>query len=152
MPRNRVRILAAVTLMAALAAGCAHLNPELAAPADVTQASAQWLDAQKSVIADRAKARWQALIDGDFERAYAFESPARRSVLSLQQYRGNFGNSVPWQLATVKSVEYDPDNVARVLLEIEYQPLVKGAENARGIRQMAERWLYSDGGWWYISR
>lgn len=130
-------------------AGCASLS---GAPADVTQASPAWLEAQKAVISERAEARWKALIAGDFESAYAYETPARRSVFSLQQYKGSFGNSVVWQLARVKAVEYDPANVARVVLEVEYQAPVKGAEHARGVRQMTEKWLYSDGGWWYISQ
>jgi hypothetical protein len=130
---------------------CAPLGM-LGAPADATQATGSWLESQKTVITQRAEARWKALIAGDFQSAYEFETPARRSVFSLQQYKGNFGNSVVWRLATVKSVEYDPANVARVVLDVEYQAPVKGVENARGVRQMTEKWLYSDGGWWYISQ
>lgn len=147
-------VVAGPVLMLALAgsmSACAPLGL-LGAPADATQATESWLESQKPVIAQRAEARWKALIAGDFQTAYEFETPARRSVFSLQQYKGNFGNSVVWQLARVKSVEYDPVNVARVVLDVEYQAPVKGVENARGVRQMTEKWLYSDGGWWYISQ
>lgn len=148
--RGSVAIVFAWVAVLGAGGGCASLE-RLRAPADAASASPAWLEAQKSAIASRAEARWKALIAGDFESAYAYETPARRSVSSLQQYQAMFGNSVAWRLATVKSIQYDPNNVARVLLEVEYDAPIMGVENARGLRQMTEKWLYSDGAWWYIS-
>jgi hypothetical protein len=118
---------------------------------DVTQASPAWLEAQKAVIAKRAEARWAALVAGDFAKAYGFESPEYRSVFSIQQFSGRFGGAVTWKLARTKSVEYDPGNVARVVVEVEYDAPIMAHGNVRGVRQMMEKWLFTDGDWWYIS-
>lgn len=143
----RWRATFASMLCAALLGACA--TPP--GPADIADASPEWLEAQKTNIAARAQARWDALIAGDFTRAYAFQTPAYRSVFSAQQFAGNFGNAVAWRLARVKSVQYDPSNVARVVVEVEYEAPV-GLRTARGVRQMSENWLYSDGSQWYISQ
>lgn len=143
----RWRSALAGALCAALLGACAS-HP---APADIAEASPQWLEAQKPRIAERAQARWDALIAGDFARAYAFQTPEYRSVFSAQQFAGNFGTAVAWRLARVKSVQYDQSNVARVVVEVEYEAPV-GLVNAKGVRQMSENWLYSEGSQWYISQ
>lgn len=127
--------------------GCAGLR----APDDVARASPEWLETQKPRIAERAEARWKALIAGDLDAAYQFSSPEYRSVFSLQQFRAKFGTAVVWNLARVKSVKYDDSNVAQVVVQVEYQAPV-GLQSVKGVREMTENWLYSTGSEWYISQ
>ena len=129
-----------------LSSGCANLS----SPDDVTRASPVWLETQKPRIAQRAEARWKALISGDLAAAYQFASPEYRSVFSLQQFRAKFGTAVVWNLARVKSVKYDDTNVAQVLVQVEYQAPV-GLQSVKGVREMTENWLYSTDSEWYIS-
>lgn len=132
---------------AMLMSGCASLG----APDDITRASPEWLETQKPRIAERAEARWSALIAGDLDAAYQFSSPEYRSVFSLQQFRAKFGTAVVWTLARVKSVKYDELNVAQVLVQVEYQAPV-GLQSVKGVREMTENWLYSTDLEWYISQ
>lgn len=138
---------AALLAGAMLLSGCASLG----APDDITQASPEWLEAQKPRIAERAEARWSALIAGDFDAAYQFSSPEYKSVFSLQQFRGKFGTAVVWNVARVKSVAYDHLSVAHVLVQVEYQAPV-GLQDVKGVREMTEKWLYSADSEWYISQ
>lgn len=122
----------------------------VSAPVDVAQASPEWLETQKPQIAERAEARWKALIKGDFDAAYLYATPEYRSVFSVQQFRGRFGSAVAWKLARVASVEYDRSNVAQVVVEVEYSASA-GMHEVRGVRQMKESWVYTAGSGWYKS-
>lgn len=131
---------------ALMMSGCSTVG----APTDITQASPEWLEAQKPQIAERAEARWKALIKGDFDTAYMYLTPEYRSVFSAQQFRSRFGGAVAWKLARVASVEYDRSNVAQVVVEVEYSASA-GMHEVRGVRQMKERWVYTVGSGWYKS-
>lgn len=143
-----LRLLAAGVAFAL--GGCAGLEP--AAPENVAEASPAWLDAQKPRIAARAQARWAALIKGDFATAYQFETPAYRSVFSAQQFQSQFGGAAMWTMAKVNSVRYDQNNVALVSVDVHYTVALPASVGHTASRVMQERWLYTDGDWWYISR
>lgn len=120
------------------------------APAD----NDAWRDSQRSVLKQRAEARWQMLIEGDFKEAYGFLSPDYRSVVNLQQYKKKFGRSIDWRLARVDDIRYDSPTVATVLVKLTYATDLPGArgELIQNTREMPEKWLYKDGGWWYTSQ
>lgn len=141
----RAAACAATVAAALLMSGCAALR----APDDISKATPDWLEAQKPLIAERAEARWKALIAGDFDTAYRFFSPEYRAVFSLQQFRAKFGTAVVWNFARAKSVKYDDSNVAHVLIQVEYEAPV-GLQSVKGVREMAEKWLYSTESEWYI--
>lgn len=111
-----------------------------------------WNEEVEKQLAARAEGRWQALIAGDYEKAYTYETPVLRSVLSLQQYQARFGSVVDWKSARVVSIKYDRDHVAAVTMAVEYEALVSLAGVVRSVREMPEKWLYSDAQWWYISK
>jgi len=111
-----------------------------------------WTEQVQRQLAERVQARWDAMIAGDYEKAYSFQTPDYRSVFSLQQYRGGFGSAVVWKSARVQSTQYDESHMASVSVAVEYEALVSLAGNMRSVRVMAEKWLYSDGVWWYISQ
>lgn len=102
-------------------------------------------------IKERAEARWRALSEGDFPRAYGFESPAYREITSVERYRARFGGGVVWHGAEVTKVELaESGEAADVLLTLEYtaQPPSGGAfRNRRGLK---EKWVKTDGEWWIV--
>ncbi|MEQ1635684.1 MAG: hypothetical protein ABL903_03260 [Methylococcales bacterium] len=61
------------------------------------------LSAEESVKV-RAGERWQALIEGKFEKAYAYEVPEYRKVFDLEQYRRGFHGVGIWKKAEVVDV------------------------------------------------
>lgn len=141
------RSLAALCLLSAV--GCAGILPPAQTAIDPAQG---WTEEVQRQLAQRVQARWEAISAGDYEKAYAFETPAYRSVFSIQQYRGRFGNAVEWKSARVLSTQYDESHMASVSVAVEYEALVSLAGSMRNVRVMAEKWLYSDGAWWYISQ
>lgn len=136
-------------LLMALLAGCSGRSVE---PDGPTEGSPAWHEVQKNLVAQRAESRWEAIIRSDFDAAYRFQSPQYRSVFSAQHFRGNFGGDLIYDLARVKSVEYDQGQVAEVSVEVQYQSELPGVGPIRGVRTLREKWLYSDGSWWYTSR
>ena len=102
----------------------------------------------------RAEARWEALIKGDFEKAYMFSSPDYRNVVSLQQFRTRFGRTVEWRLARVDDIRYDSPTVASVMMGVTYRTYLPGAkgEPFDNRKTLTEKWLLKDGEWWYINQ
>lgn len=132
------------SLGAVVLPGCATRPPEF---------SEAWQQAQHDVLKQRAEARWAALIDGDFDRAYMFTTPEYRSVVSAQQYRGKYGRVVDWRVAHVKEVSYDDPAVATVAVELAYRVALPGTGGKVVETQslLSEKWIYKHREWWYTA-
>jgi hypothetical protein len=124
--------------LAVIVAGCAGvggITPDT--PADVKVAS----------VSERAQARWQALVDGDWGRAYGYISPATREVLTLDSYRGAFGGAIKYTKARVEKVECEAE-ACRVRMQITYDhPWMKGVTTP-----IDESWILDKGQFWYLYR
>ncbi len=137
-----------VTGLAALGAvalpGCATPQAEF---------SEAWQQTQRDVLKQRAEARWAALIKGDVDAAYAFTTPAYRSVVTVQQYRGKYGRVAGWRLARVLDVSYDDPAVATVSVEVTYRAVFPGAggQAVETQKLVSEKWIYKDRDWWYTA-
>ena len=125
--------------------GCATTKPE---------DSDKWYQSQRQELRSKVEARWAALIKGETETAYMYLSPAQRSVVSLQQYRRTLGGSVQWRVAQVDDIRYDSPTVAVVSVALTYRfaSSATGNKEIESVRQMQEKWLYKDGGWWYTTQ
>ncbi len=115
--------------------------------------SEQWQASQRPALKERAEARWDALIKGDIEKAYAYTSPEYRSVVSLQQYMGKYGRVINWRMAQVANVSYDESTVATVSVEVTYRVGFPGlgGESIETQKAISEKWIYKDREWWYTS-
>lgn len=140
-------------LITALLCACASMTPgdqQSSASADAN--SQQWRESQSARLAARAEARWKALVENNIQEAYKYLSPGQRNVVSLQQYRGKFGQLVEWRKAKVLDVQYDSPLAAMVSLEVEYRYSdIRGRVTMESTKALTEKWLYSEGEWWYIS-
>lgn len=134
LKRNPLRWLALLALTLVVS-GCATLGQ---------------VTAEKQ-LAERAQQRWQALIEGNFDRAYEFETPGYRAVYSKKVFQNRFGGSVRWHSAEVREVSIDGDR-AQVRMLIGYQTLTPQGETIDGERPIWERWQLVDGEWWYSER
>lgn len=134
-----------LVLVTSLIAGCASI-----APAD----SDAWRISQRPILKQRAETRWNALIKGEYEVAYEYLTPAQRSVVSLQQYKRTTGGAVQWRVAQVDDIRYDSPTVAAVSVAVTYRFMApgNGGKEIESVRQMQEKWLYKDGGWWYTTQ
>lgn len=144
--RSRFSVLMSMltAVVAMVMAGCAMT------PAD----NDGWRESQRAILKSRAEARWQSLINGEFDKAYSYLSPEYRAVVNLQQYKGKFGRVLAWRLARADDIRYDSPTVASVSVEVTYRLDLPGArgEQIENKKVLAEKWLYRDGGWWYTDQ
>ncbi|MDS4028025.1 MAG: hypothetical protein RKO25_13700 [Candidatus Contendobacter sp.] len=141
-------------LILALASSAVGADEVLVGPGSSVQASPQpslVTEAEETQLKERVLARWQALIRGDFEAAYQFETPAYRAVYTPSQFRYRFGNQIRWRMANITDIHYDDDPiVARVRVEVAYRYAnpEKGREMLDMIQGVNEVWLRKEGQWW----
>lgn len=122
-------------------------SPEAVAPSPVV-ARAAFSPCDKA-LATRVEARWQAMIDKDFAKAYQFTLPSYRETNSLDQFKGRFGEAVTWRTAKVVSLQYSGTETVRlsIELEVEYVPSW-GGDKQTALTQVDETWLSREGSWW----
>lgn len=117
--------------------GCAGADRGLVQPAQ--------REPQK-IVADLAVARWEALIKGDFAKAYSYLSPGTREVTSLDLYKAKHRGG-RWKKANVDSVSCEQDR-CKVLMAIEY-----GYRDIPSLEtRLEEDWLRQNGEWWNVPR
>ncbi len=100
-------------------------------------------------LRERVEARWTALIAGDFDRVYEFETPAYRKIYTAQQFRANFGQGLRWKRIKVVQIDLNQPEVAKVAVEVEYGFYVAGRGMMDDKVVDTETWLRLDGQWWH---
>lgn len=98
----------------------------------------------EEIVQERAQARWNALIEGDLEQAYAFTSPAYRSSTTLNRFQARLGSSIRRTEAVVSEVECEPDRCDVVVMVTYTAPQL----NTENTRPLSETWVRSDDEWW----
>jgi hypothetical protein len=132
----------AAGLKRALGLAAALAGLAVAACATITVDSAPEL--KQKVVAERAEARWQALIKGDVAGAYAFLSPASKKATPQQAYVSSIKPGL-WRKAKVDKVNCEAE-VCTVQLAITYD-----ARMMKGITTpIWESWVIEDGSAWYV--
>lgn len=104
---------------------------------------------QPESLEQRVKARWDALIERDFEEAYKFNSPEYRKIYTLKDYKGDFGTKVRWTGADVVSTSVE-GNSATVRIQIAYKTAMPDGRVVDASRYLSEKWVRKDGNWWYV--
>jgi len=95
-------------------------------------------------VKDRATKRWEALIRGDLEGAYAFFSRATRDTYPIELYKVKMRPG-SWREAKVESVKC-ADSVCEVIVRVNFDHnRLKGI-----IAPVTERWIIQDGLAWYV--
>lgn len=148
-------MLALAVVMAAPALGVGSDQADQPDSQDVRQPasliSPRVGETDEAQLKERVLVRWQALVKGDFDAAYQFETPAYRAAYTPSQFRYQFGNQTLWRMANIIDIHYDDPIVARVQVEIAY----RYAEPAKGHRmqdmtqQVNETWLRKEEQWWH---
>ena len=119
-------------------AGCASTQGGLSPSASI--------EVRNALAAERAGARWQALMKGDYPAAYEFMSEASRKMVSLDQFRARtLGRGVVWRDATIRGATCDAE-VCKVELFVTYDhPKIKGMGFP-----VTETWVIERGSVWYV--
>jgi hypothetical protein len=138
--RRPVVGLLAAAVVAVAGAGCATMGDGIAkdAPAAVKEAA----------VAERAKARWQALIKKDYEGAYTYLSRASREATSLAKYQARIV-AIDYRAATIDKVECGAEVCSvKLTLTYDYAPAkIKGV-----VTPLEESWIIDQGQAWFVYR
>lgn len=107
---------------------------------------------------ERAQQRWDALLAGDFIKAYGFLSPGMRSESTAEAYAAQMSvRPVKWQAAEVAGAECEADD-AGGLCRVTVRVTFTAPANTPGVKQLGsttsliERWIQVDGQWYFVSR
>ena len=102
----------------------------------------------EQIVAERAQARWDALLAGDFETAYSFAAPSYRGVVDAIRFQQGLGGHASWLGAKVREVTCR-DEVCEAMVRLKYRsPLPPRMEFET---DDIERWLSEDGeGWVFL--
>ncbi len=105
-------------------------------------------------IAVRAQDRWDALLAGDYETAYAFYSPGYRSTRSVVDFAiGIRSRRVRWTSA--EYMEHSClENSCTVLFNVGFtvNKPVPGMKKFDGSNTVEEKWVKTEGQWWYLPK
>ena len=100
----------------------------------------------EEAVKERAQARWDDMVKGDFHAAYEYMSPSSKQLLSekiwTQRLRKGF-----WKAATVDKVECKSANACDVSVTIDYE-----FQGMRTRTPLHENWVREGSEWWYLLR
>jgi hypothetical protein len=135
-------------IFAVLVAGLLALS--LGGCSDPDELSAE----QAAALEERVRARWQTIIDRDFEKTWEFATPNYRGIFPKHLYANNFSYGVKWELTGVDVLNYDGRAaVASVAARVMTEPAkpTSAASKALGPRPVTirEQWILIDGEWWH---
>ena len=103
-------------------------------------------------IQERAQARWDALLAGDFIAAYQYLSPGYRSTTSATDFEISFRTRrVQYISAEYKSHACE-ETACTVQMMVGYRVVrpVAGLPEWKSNSLIEERWINSDGKWWFL--
>lgn len=105
-------------------------------------------EVKQAVVKERATARWEAMIKGDFDAAYAFLSPASRQAITPVEFASRRG-ATKYIAATVDWVACETES-CKVQIKLTYDYPVQG-KVMRGIQTpLTETWVFDKGNAWLI--
>ena len=130
----RAALIAAPLLFAALT-GCATVAPTM-----------------DNIVAERAQARWDAILSRDYATAYSYYSPGFRAKFSATDLEIKVRlQKVRWTSAKVKDQTCDGDTcTVRVNITYQVGAPVPGVDTWNGFDLLEEQWVKTGGDWWYI--
>jgi hypothetical protein len=100
-------------------------------------------------VRQRVNERWQALVAGEFTRAYSYNTPGFRAVVTADAYRSRTGSAVKWLGAEAVEVKCPEASKCTATVRIDYRPMMMGGRAGDKFNtHVDETWLREDGKWW----
>jgi hypothetical protein len=120
--------------MAMLASSCATTQPA------------------KTDIKQRAQARWDAVMAGDYDTAYGFYTPGYRSSHTRVDFEIEMRvRRIEWTSAEVQESSCEAD-VCTVVTRVGYmvKRAVPGVPVWNSKKNLEEKWVRTQGTWWFL--
>ena len=103
--------------------------------------------APEQIVADRAAARWAAIIANKWQDAYAYTAPGYRAANTIEAYQARSQNSVIRREAVeVSQVECAQPDACTATLLLTYKPIMPGYPSMT--TRFTERWIIDEGKWY----
>lgn len=121
----------------------------------IVTTSALWLSGcatpaanPQEIVRQLANQRWQYIIAGQFDKAYAMTAPSYRKLKTLDYYQGNLRAApVKWKSGEVVRIDCVTQTckvtvkaVSQIVLPTRYKGLLDSG--------LDESWVFEDGQWW----
>jgi hypothetical protein len=103
-------------------------------------------------LKQRVMARWAAMIDKNFHRAYEFCSPAYRALFTPKQFAARLGSAkLIWQRVDIVSIKKQNSEGAKVNIRIFAEVFMPDDDKAIPTSTISEEsWIRSGDEWWYV--
>lgn len=103
---------------------------------------------------ERAQARWDALLSGDYATAYAYLSPGTRSAVTEMEYAVAFKmRRVHYDSARFLDQECEGETcTVRMNMGYTLTGVLRGVPNFKGKAVVSEKWVRIDGKWWFLPK
>ena len=126
----------------------------LLAPASSAATPEGLSPAQSAALEQRVRERWEALNARDYDRVWAFSTPAFRAVFPKAMYTHNFSYAVDRELTSIEVVNYDAvAAVASVAVGVMSRSTKQASSASRALGPVPitvrEKWLFADSEWWH---
>ena len=109
----------------------------------------------EQTLEERVMARWEHMIDRDFEAAWEYYSPGFRQTTPVETFvRDMERRRFRWLEADFRGVECAEEDICRAEVRIVYQALgaPSGMSRMRVPHVTREHWLFLEGQWWFSER
>ncbi len=134
---ERTYVAAFVTAVVMFVAGCAATGGNLTKDTPV--------ESKQAVVRERAEARWQAIIKGDYPAAYAYLSPASREIVKLGTFEARMKGVVQFTGIKIDTVSCEAA-ACKVKMWLTYDhKMMKGVTTPA-----EEAWIIDGGQAWYV--
>ena len=108
--------------------------------------------ASRNAIEDRAQARWDAILSNDLDTAYGYYSPGFRTATSRVDFEIAMRlRKIKWVSAEVLESSCEAD-LCTLTTQVGYEitkPL-PGVPEWKSKQEVTERWVRTEGQWWYV--
>jgi len=100
-------------------------------------------------VRDRANARWQVLMAGDYAKSYTFTTPAFRKNTTEAAYLVQFEKKPQWHGAEVLTVTCATPTSCVARVRIDAKISLPRTKMDKITTHGDEAWLFEDGQWWF---
>jgi hypothetical protein len=101
-------------------------------------------------VRQRATERWQALVAGKFSRAYSYDTPGFRAVVTPDGYRNRIGSAIAWVGAEVIKVDCPEASQCVAVVRIDFKPVLSRKFDEKLSTHVNETWLFQEGQWYFF--
>jgi len=108
---------------------------------------------KEELLTKRVMDRMDALIEMDWEKAYAYLSPSRRKITPYNVFANRMSvSAILRKRAAIKNIHCDIDacDVSIELVHVYVGGVIDAMQGHENTSVIHEKWVYGGGEWWYV--